>query len=95
MSFQNKQTRKIDAVLEQFRSEIIKTDENPRNNSGYAYLSSGRENTHYLKNGNTITEGLSFIPSKAATLPYLTVRNNDETESAIMSYDFRNNKWIY
>ena len=66
----NAQIKKIEVQLKPFLADIVFTEERQRNSQGYGYLSSGRSNTHFLKDGTYIEEGLSFSPSKAATIPY-------------------------
>ena len=72
----NEIKRKLDGIVAMYKVEIIKT-ETPYNNQGYGFLSSGRKNEHTLKNGNVLCEGLSFSPSKAATIGYAVLMDKD------------------
>ena len=56
---------------------IMRSEHNENNNSGYAYLPSGRCNTHYLVDGRYIKEGLAFSLSKSATVSYFYVYSKD------------------
>lgn len=62
--------KKLDHLLSKFKDDIVSSEHNPYNQSGYAYSPSGRCNTHVLKDGSYIKEGLSFSSSKAASMPY-------------------------
>lgn len=62
--------KKLDNLLYKFKGDIVSTEHNPYNQSGYGYLASGRCNTHILKDGSYIKEGLSFSSSKASSVTY-------------------------
>jgi hypothetical protein len=74
----NNLNKKLDILLSKFKDDIVSTEHNPYNQSGYAYLASGRCNTHLLKDGSYIKEGLSFSSSKAATMPYFCHYSKDK-----------------
>ena len=74
--------KNLDALLTKFK--IVST-EIKDNNHGYGYLPSGRCNIHTLEDGTKICEGLSFSPSKAATIGYF-YHNENDGETRINSY---------
>ena len=76
-AYTTKIENKIDSVLAKFKNQITETETPSFNNQGYGYLSSGRKNIHRLNDGTYITEGLSFSPSKAATIGYCYHKDAD------------------
>ena len=69
----------LDVLLSTYQKEIVVTENNDdNNNQGYGYLSSGRKRKHILKDGRIIKEGLSFSISKAKTIPYFYIYDQNE-----------------